>query len=194
METEPNGLDLVTQRWWEPSNPESSKRRRKKQRWNPGADFDQTQAAKASGDAKRRDQTCLVAATMQKTQQPRRRSNQTQAAKASGDAKRRDRTCLATVTMQKSSNPSADLTKPSRWKLQAMRRFLWRVGLICFGFDLFMGFWGLEVESGTAFGEKKERKNKKKKLVEVWAKLKSSALSSISINIKRVLWARFPWR
>jgi len=97
-----------------------------------------------------------------KTQQPRHRSDQTQVVKALGDAKRRDQTCLATATMQKPSNPSADLTKPKRRKLQAMSRFLCRVGLICFGFDLFMGFWGLEVESGTAFGEKKERKNKKK--------------------------------
>ena len=26
--------------------------------------------------------------------------------------------------------------------------------IFCFGFDFFMGFWGLEVESETAFGEK----------------------------------------
>ena len=72
METKLNGLDLVTQRRWntKPSNPESSKRRRKKQQWNPGTDSDQTQAAKASGDAKRRDRTCLAAATMQKPSNP----------------------------------------------------------------------------------------------------------------------------
>ena len=42
------------------SNPESSKRRRKK------LQAMQTQPAKASGDAKCRDRTCLAAATMQK--------------------------------------------------------------------------------------------------------------------------------
>ena len=100
-----------------------------------------------------------------KTQQPRRRSNQTQAVKASGDAERRDQTCLAATTIQKSNNLGANLTKPRQQKLRAIHRFLWRVGLICFGFDLSMGFWGLEVESGTTFGEKKERKNREKKSV-----------------------------
>ena len=112
------------------------KRRRKKQRMNLGADSDQTQPVKASGDVKR-----LIG----RVSPPRRCKNPaTQAAKASGNAKRKDRTCLAAATMQKPSNPGADLTKPRRRKLQAMRRFLWRMGLICFGFDLFMGFWGLE--------------------------------------------------
>nr|POE91718.1 hypothetical protein CFP56_34489 [Quercus suber] len=32
------------------------------------------------------------------------------------------------------------------------------LGLICFGFDFFMGFWGLEVEKpGSILGKKKER-------------------------------------
>ena len=63
------------------------------------------------------------------------------------------------------------------------------MGLICFGFDLFMGFWGLEVESGTAFGEKKERKNKKKirvslsVVLSVWAELKSSSEGLVSIKL-----------
>ena len=78
--------------------------------------------------------------------------------------------------------------------LQWRRRTRWRVGLICFGFDLFMGFWGLEVESGTTFGEKKERKNKKKnpcKFEWCFAELKSSPLGSISMKEKWVLWAWF---
>ena len=36
----------------------------------------------------------------------------------------------------------------------------WIVGLICFGFYLFMGGWGLEVESGT-FGEKRKGRTRK---------------------------------
>ena len=36
------------------------------------------------------------------------------------------------------------------------------MGLICFGFDLFMGFWGWEVEMWDGIWRKKERKNKKK--------------------------------
>ena len=70
------------------------------------------------------------------------------------------------------------MTKPRQRKLQAMEIrsdvwFLaailveekntleWIVGLICFGFYLFMGFWGLEVESGT-FGEKRKGRTRKK--------------------------------
>ena len=37
---------------------------------NPSADSDQTQVVKALGDAKRRDRTCLAAATMQKPSNP----------------------------------------------------------------------------------------------------------------------------
>ena len=81
------------------------------------------------------------------------------------------------ATMQNPATQAPILTKPRRRKLQAMEIrsdvwFLattpveekstleWRVGLICFGFDLFMGFWGLEVESGTTFGESKKRKGR----------------------------------
>ena len=82
--------------------------------------------------------------------------------------------------MQNPATKVLILTKPRRRKLQAMEIgsdvwFLtaapveekntleWRVGLICFGFDLYMGFWGLEVESGTAFGESKKRKGRTRK-------------------------------
>ena len=37
----------------------------------------------------------------------------------------------------------------------------WIVGLIYFGFYLFIGFWGLEVENGT-FGEKRKGRTRKK--------------------------------
>ena len=54
----------------------------------------------------------------------------------------------------------------------------WRVGLICFGFDFFMGFWGLEVESGTAFGESKKRKGRRR-----------SSVAEAKLN--QVLWTQF---
>ena len=67
-------------------------------------------------------------------------------------------------------NPGSESFR--RWKsdrtcgfsqlLQWRRRTHWRVGLICFGFDLFTGFWGLEVEMWDGIWRKKERKNKKK--------------------------------
>ena len=117
---------------------------------NPGADSNQTQAAKASGNGNRIG--CVVS---------RRHS--------SGRKK------------QRCKNPATKaqiMTKPRQRKLQAMEIrsdvwFLaavlveekntleWIVGLICFGFYLFMGFWGLEVESGT-FGEKRKGRTRKK--------------------------------
>ena len=80
MQTEPNGLDLVMQ--WAT---QTERRRKKQQRvqneeersneWKPGADSNQTQPTKASGDAKGRDRTCLAAATMQKRWSFRRRDD-----------------------------------------------------------------------------------------------------------------------
>ena len=58
----------------------------------------------------------------------------------------------------------------------------WRVGLICFGFDLFMGFWGLEVESGTTFGESKKRKGRTRQLLSCLSKKKSSPMDSSSMS------------
>ena len=94
---------------------------------------------------------------------------------------------------QRSDNEATQapiLTKPKRRKLQAMEIGLdlmwawfltaapveeknmleWRVES---GFDLFwvlylvlfMGFWGLEVESGMASGESKKRKGRTRKLI-----------------------------
>ena len=99
--------------------------------------------------------------------------------------------------MQNPATQVPILTKPKRRKLQTMEIgsdvwFLtaapveekntleWRVGLICFGFDLFMGFWGLEVESGTTFGESKKRKGRTRKSLNCWSKTKLSPMDLIS--------------
>ena len=101
------------------------------------------------------------------------------------------------ATMQKPSNPGTDYQTQvvSRWlpnssdgnqightvslrRSNGGKRTRWRVGLIfCFGFDLFMGFWGLEVESGTTFGEKGKEDRKK---------------SMFWLNWNRVQRAQFP--
>ena len=154
METEPYGLDLVTQRRRdardqnaEMNNEEERSKGAKPS--NPGVDSDQTQAAKALGDGNRIGRVVS-----------RRRS--------SGRKK------------QRCKNPATQaliLTKPRRRKLQVMEigSDVWFLvatpveekNTLESGFDLFWiwfvyGFLGLGSGEWDNIWRKKERKNKKK--------------------------------
>ena len=156
LEIEPYRLNLLTQRRRD-ARDQNAEMNNKEERSNdakpsnPSTDFDQTQAAKVSSDGNwigrvvsrchsngRKKQWC-------KNQQPRHRFWPN----PGNESFRRwklDQTCGFLSSLQ--------------WR----RRTRWRVGLICFGFDLFMGFWGLEVESGTALGEERKGRTTKKSI------------------------------
>ena len=154
METEPYRLDLLTQRRRD-ARDQNAEMNNKEERSNDAkpsnlsADSDQTQAAKVSSDGNRIGRVvsrCRSSGRKKqwcKNQQPKCRFWPN----PGNESFRRwksDQTCGFSPSLQ--------------WR----RRTRWRVGLICFGFDLFMGFWGLEVESGTTIGEKRKGRTRKK--------------------------------